>query len=157
MADKTTFAGTLQRVLLLEKTLNELSQLRDEAFVVFDYLPLEEMNGIFETSWRKLAAWNRNHEHENVPALWIQDYSDIQGIFCRVISASINREEFAKALDKSCKSVEECLEKLRSSLSEEEQKLHEIYNEFAQNTGDFKFIFENPIVKQLIMDKLLKS
>ena len=157
MANKTTFAESLRRVLLLEKTLNDLSQLRDEAFVVFNFVPLDEMNEIFETSWGKLFSWNRKHEHEDVPNLFIQNYSEVKGIFYDVTSARINRQEFADALTKSCEAVEKCIENVRSQLSEEEQKLHELYNEFTQSTGDFKFIFESPLVKQLIMDKLLKS
>lgn len=156
MADKATFAETLRRVLLLEKTLNDLSQLRDEAFVVFNYVPLEEMNVIFENSWKKLYYWNRQHERENVPHLHLQDYSKVKSIFDDVGRAHINRKEFFDALAESCKGIEDCIEKVRSQLAEEDQKLHELYNEFTQNTGDFKFIFESPLVKQLIMDKLLK-
>lgn len=157
MKNKATFAETLRRVLLLETSLNELSQLRDEAFIVFNYIPLDEMNGTFETSWKSLFSWNNKYEHENVPYLYLQSFSDVKAIFCRVTSAFINRDEFAEALADSCKAVEECIEKIRSQLSEEEQKLNELYNEFTQSTGDLKFIFEELRVKELIMSKLLKS
>ena len=50
MKNKNTFAETLRRVLLLETALNDLSQLRDEAIVVLNYIPLDQMNEIFETS-----------------------------------------------------------------------------------------------------------
>ena len=157
MTDKTTFAGTLQRVLLLEGTLNELSQLRDEAFVVFNNIPLDHMNRIFETSWEKLFFWQRKHNGKNLPNLIIQDYSKVREIFVNVTDGRINRKEFADALAQSRVAVEECIEKIRLQFSEEYQKLNKLYEEFAQSTGDFKFIFECPVVKELIMDKLLKS
>lgn len=91
MENKTTMAETLQKVRILKKALDSLSELRDEAFFAFKYPSLKKMNEIFETSWEELFRWNLNH------------------------------------------------------------------NEFVQNTGDFKFIFESPIVKQLIIDNLLKS
>lgn len=98
MENKTAFAENLRRVLFLEKTLNELSQLRDEAFIVFDYPPLGEMNGIFEASWKELISWNRKHEHEDVPFLEIQGFSEVRGKFYDVTSAHINRKEFAEVL-----------------------------------------------------------
>lgn len=157
MENKTTFAETLRRALFLEETLNELSKLRDEAFRVFYCPPLGKMNGIFEASWKELISWNRKHEHEDVPFLRIQDLSEVEGIFFNVTSARINRKEFEEALTESREAVEKCIEEMRSQLSKEEQKLDELYNEFVQSTGDFKFIFESSHVKQLIMDKLLKS
>lgn len=157
MADKATLAETLRRVLLLEKALDDLSQIRDEAFTVFNNVPLDEMNGIFKDSWGKLFSWNSRHERENLYGLFIQDYEHVAATFCRLTSAYINRKEFKDALAESREAVEECIKKMQAELSEEDQKLHELYNEFVQSTGDFKFIFESPIVKQLIMDKLLKS
>ena len=155
MADKATLSETLREVLLLEKTLDELSQLREEAFVVFDQAPLDEMNEVFKTSWSRLCSWNGRHE--NLPALYIQSYCEIEKIFINVTRAFINRQEFKDALSSSREAVEKYIETIRSQLSEEEQKLQTLYNEFSQNAGDFKFIFESPLVKQLIIDKLLKS
>ena len=156
MKKKATVSETLREILLLEGFLKEITQLRDEAFSVFDPLrPLDEMNGILESSWKKLDAWNRTHE--KAPHFYMQGYNEIRGIFCSVTSASINRDEFKKALTKSCEAIEEGIKKIQSKLSEEEKQLDELYKEFAQDTGDLKFIFEEESVKKLIMSKLLKS
>lgn len=157
MEDKATLAETLKRVRMLEEALNRLSELRDEAFFAFKNPSLNKMNEIFETSWKELFCWNLNHETDGVPHFYLQDYSTVQGNFLDVTDARKNRKEFADSLAESREAVEECIEKIRTKLSEEEKKLDELYNEFVQSTGDFKFIFESPIVKQLIIDKLLKS
>ena len=156
MKKKATVSETLREILLLEGFLKEITQLSDEAFSAFDPLrPLDEMNGILESSWKKLDAWNRTHE--KAPHFYMQGYNEIRGIFCSVTSASINRDEFKKALTESCEAIEEGIKKIQSKLSEEEKQLDELYKEFAQDTGDLKFIFEEESVKKLIMSKLLKS
>ena len=115
------------------------------------------MNEILETSWKELSRWNRNHKDDGVPHLNIRYFSTIGISFQDVTTARKNREEFRESLTESCETVEKCIEEIRIKLSEEEKKLDELYNEFVQSTGDLKSIFESPIVKQLIIDKLLKS
>ncbi len=156
MKNKATVSETLREIVLLEGFLKELAQLSNEAFSVFDPLrPLDEMNGIFESSWKKLTNWNRTRE--KAPHFYMQGYNEIQEIFCSLTSARINRDEFKEALTKSCEAIEEGIKKIQSKLSEEEKKLDELYNEFAQDTGDLKFIFEEESVKKTIISKLLKS
>ena len=77
-------------------------------------------------------------------------------IVFELTTARINRKEFAEQLAPIREKVNDAIEKLKSMLEEEEGKLNELYNEFTQTTGDFKFIFESPAVKKLIMDDLLK-
>ena len=87
----------------------------------------------------------------------MQGFDEIQGIFSNVTRAHINRDEFKEALTKSCEAIEEGIKKMQSKLSEKETQLDELYTEFAQDTGELKFIFEEEAVKKLIMSKLLKS
>lgn len=156
MENKATVSETLRRILLLNNSLQDLIQFKNEAFTVFDqFLPLDKMNEIFESSWTELINWDRTHEE--APNLYMQDYNEIRGIFCSVTLAHINRDEFEKALAKSCEAIEKCTQKIQAELSAEEKKLDELYTKFTQNAGDLKFIFENESVKNLIIDKLLKS
>lgn len=155
-----SFAETLRRVMFFEESLNELSLLRDEAFRIFDLVSLEEVNQIFNTAWEKLFSWDRTTAHQGLPKLLLweyREYPDVKRIVFELTTARINRKEFAEQLAPIREKVENAIEKLQSLLDEEESKLNELYNEFTQTTGDFKFIFESPAVKKLIMDDLLKS
>lgn len=156
MKNKATVSETLREIMSLESSLKELTQLRDEAFSVFDPLsPLKDLNEIFESSWRKLISLSRSRKE--IPCFYMQDYSEVCRIFFDVTQARINRVEFKELLAKSCESIEEAIRKIQSKLSEEEEKLDQLYKEFAHNTGVFKFIFEEERVKKLIINKLLKS
>lgn len=155
-----SFAETLRRVMFFENSLDELYLLRDEAFRIFHLVPLEEVSQIFKTAWEKLFSWDRNTAHQGLPKLLLweyRDYPEVKRIVFELTTARINRKEFAEQLAPIREKVENAIEKLQSLLDEEESKLNELYNEFTQTTGDFKFIFESPAVKKLIMDDLLKS
>lgn len=156
MNERKGLVEILRKIELLEKNFNELSELKDSAFKVFHYIPLNEMEEIFETSWRKLFSWNKKHEQDNVPMLEIQNYSEVRKFFAEVTSARINRKEFERALAKSCISIVECIERLKIQIAMEEEILNELYMDFVHSTGELEFIFESQKVKQLIMDKLLR-
>ena len=159
MKDNNSFAETLRRVIFFENSLDELYLLRDEAFRIFHLVPLEEVSQIFKTAWEKLFSWDRNTAHQGLPKLLLweyRDYPEVKRIVFELTTARINRKEFAEQLAPIREKVENAIEKLQSLLDEEESKLNELYNEFTQTTGDFKFIFESPAVKKLIMDDLLK-
>ena len=160
MKDNNSFAETLRRVMFFENSLDELYLLRDEAFRIFHLVPLEEVSQIFKTAWEKLFSWDRNTAHQGLPKLLLweyRDYLEMKRIVFELTTARINRKEFAEQLAPIREKVNDAIEKLKSMLEEEEGKLNELYNEFTQTTGDFKFIFESPAVKKLIMDDLLKS
>lgn len=159
MKDNKSFAETLRRVMFFENSLDELYLLRDEAFRIFHLVPLEEVSQIFKTAWEKLFSWDRNTAHQGLPKLLLweyRDYPEVKRIVFELTTARINRKEFAEQLAPIREKVNDAIEKLKSMLEEEEGKLNELYNEFTQTTGDFKFIFESPAVKKLIMDDLLK-
>ena len=159
MKDNNSFAETLRRVIFFENSLDELYLLRDEAFRIFHLVPLEEVSQIFKTAWEKLFSWDRNTAHQGLPKLLLweyRDYPEVKRIVFELTTARINRKEFAEQLAPIREKVNDAIEKLKSMLEEEEGKLNELYNEFTQTTGDFKFIFESPAVKKLIMDDLLK-
>lgn len=156
MKNEWLFATTLRRVLLLEETYEELEQISEYAFSVFtDYCSLKEMERVKENAWKKLFYWNRNHE--NVPSLFIQNYVEVERVFSEVERAIKNRKEFEAALAPSRKAVEEALRLLEAELLEEKTKLNKLYDEFAESSGDFKFIFKEEKIKQLIMNGLMKS
>ena len=159
MKDNKSFAETLRRVMFFENSLDELYLLRDEAFRIFHLVPLEEVSQIFKTAWEKLFSWDRNTAHQGLPKLLLweyRDYPEVKRIVFELTTARINRKEFAEQLAPIREKVNDAIEKLKSMLEEEEGKLNELYNEFTQTTGDFKFIFESPAVKKLIMADLLK-
>lgn len=146
---------TLRKILFLEDCLKEITQLSDEAFNALDPLiSLDEIKETLGSSWKKLSRWNTTHQNAH---LHIQPYIEIEGIFSKLSRADINRAEFKEALSPSCSAIEDFIKKLQSRISEEEKHLYELYEEFAQDTGDLKFIFEAEIVKKAIINKLLKS
>lgn len=157
MTNGTTFVEALRSSLELENALNELVEIRDEAFNVFNNIPLGDLNRIFETYWKELFKWNQKHEYENLPRLFLQDIEEVQEIFEKVTTAYINRKEFEEALTQTCQNIEACITKMRLLLSAKNKELDCLYNEFAQSTGELRFIFEAYNVKKLIMNKLLKS
>ena len=160
MKDNNSFAETLRRVVFFEDALEELSLLRDDAFRIFDLVPLDEVIRIFNDSWEKLFSWDRRTAHQGLPKLLLweyREYPNVKRTIFSLTSANINRKEFKEELAPICEKVDDAIEKLKSTLAQEEEKLDELYKEFAQTTGDFKFIFESPVVKRLIMNDLLKS
>ena len=158
MENKKTVAETLRRILVLEKALNDITEISDNAFKVFSNLcSRSKMERIFNSSWQSLFNWNDLNRAEIIPYLHLQDYHTVEHAFLKVESACINREEFSNALAESRESVARHIEQIKSILSKEKKKLEKLYNEFAESTGSLKFIFEEPQVKQLILDNLLKS
>lgn len=156
MKNKATFSETLREIVLLEGFLKDLTHLYDEASTAFNpHIPLNEITGIFESSWKKLTSWNSTHKETT--HIYMQEFNEIQRIFYDVTRALINRDEFKAALTESCEAIEEGIKKIQTELSEKEKQLDELYTEFAQDTGELKFIFEEKCVKKLIMSKLLKS
>lgn len=148
------FLKTFQEVIELEGLCEEFAELRRKAFEVFHPMTsLEEVKQLFETSWKKFYYWKTNNPSS--PYLFIGDYDKIQNIFRDLTEARINRTEFSDLLAKARKAVEECEGKLESSLSKKQEELDQLYSEFAQSTGSFQFIFDEPAIKLLIMDKLL--
>ena len=147
---------TLRKILFLESCLEEITQLSDEAYNAFDPLvSLDEIKANLESSWKKLYRWNRYRPDK--PCLVIQSRSEIDAIFSKLYRADINRAEFKEDLSPSCAAIEEFIKKLQSEISENEKHLNELYEEFAQDTGELKFIFEAESVKKAIINKLLKS
>ena len=154
MKDQNTVVEILKSISLWKEALNEISALADDAFLVFDpTFPLDQMDEKLNTSWKKLI--NRRF-NSKVPYLSMQDYSTIESAFYRVTHATINRDEFCETLSESRNSIEKCLTKIQEKLSSEQEKLDRLYNEFAENADEFKFIFKEDKIKQFIMDKFLK-
>lgn len=155
MQKKATVSETLRRIFMIKGWLEELTELRDKAFAVFDSCTsITEMDEICKSSWKKLCSWNIRHD--NAPRIRMQLYTDVEHFFFQVTRAWISRDDFKKLLDKSCEAIEECIKKIQTELSEEEKKLDELYKEFALTTGNLKFIFEEDSVKELIIEKFLK-
>lgn len=156
MENKNAILETSRRIALLEEALNDIIKISNDAFKVFSSsCSLSKMEKIFQTSWTELDCWYE--KYKDVPHFLFQDFSEIERAFRDVTNAHISRKDFSTTLAKYRKAVEECILEIHNELSKEKKKLDELYNEFAQNTGNFRFIFEENQVKQLIMDKLLKS
>lgn len=148
------FLKTFQEVIVLEGLCEELTELQRKAFDVFHPMTsLEEIDKLFKTSWKELFQWY--NYHPTSPYLHIGDYDEIQKIFRDLTDARINRTEFSDLLASSREEVEKCIAEIESRLSKKQEELDQLYSEFAQSTGRFHFIFDEPAIKLLIMDKLL--
>lgn len=152
---ESNFLQTLREASRLEEILEELCELKKKAFEVFEsWTSLEEIGKIFETYWKDLSHWN--DEHPDSPQFYMQKHREMEGIFKQVTRAEINRTEFADLLADSRNEVENCIAEIEKRLSKKQEELAELYDAFAKTTGAFRFIFEEPNIRLLIMDKLLK-
>lgn len=153
MSNSYTILETLNKKQLLETDLKELIQLNDAAQKVFNnWFSLSKMNDVLETAWKRLSMWNYRHDNK----IFIQGFDEIQQLFFNVTTARINRDEFKAALTGSCDSIEKAIQEIQAKIFEEEKKVEQLYNDFVQTTGEFKFIFENEQIKHLILCNLLK-
>lgn len=143
-----------QKITSLETALNEICELKNDAFTVFCFHSLHSIKDTFETSWNEILDWNK--KHSSLPRLSL-DYAKIIRAFEDVADAHINRDEFESALKESCEKIEQYIEGLQRLLCSKKETLNKRYDEFAQTTGNYEFIFKEDAIKQLIINNLLKS
>lgn len=159
MKNEKTVSEALRRMLWLKKNLKDITELKKEAFKVFsDWCSIEKMESNFNEYWMQLIYWTDNtYNIEKHFGYMDLDANKIQNAFFRLKNASISRKEFADTLEDSRENVERYIKELEAEISKEQEYLNELYDQFAQSSGDFSFIFKEPSIKQLIMDKFLQS
>lgn len=138
----------------VKKDLEEFTKLEEEAFKVFEHAiwtTLENIKKSYDSgAWHELLCWKVGFfqpKNENV----------IQEAFQQLSTATINRKEFYDKLSGCRDDIEKYIKELTDELQELERQLDEAYNDFVQNeTGDYKWIFEQTFVKELVLKFLLK-
>lgn len=87
----------------------------------------------------------------------IEHEEKIRNAFLDFGSADINRSEFFEILEESkiCEYVETYIKGLKEEISKQEKELNKIYQGFVKHSGEFSFIFNEPKIKELIINKLL--
>lgn len=158
MANESKFLEILREVTDAEKALDEFQELRWKVLDAFnEWRTLEEISKSFKADWNSLFYWNNNHS-SNVPCLKLpMSERKAKEAFNKLADAQINRAEFADYFAELKATVEAYEKELEEKLFEKRQKLGQIYDEFAQQTGELQFIFEAPCVKETIMNKLLRT
>lgn len=159
MKSEKNVGEILRRILWLKENLSDITELKEKAFEVFDEcFDLDEMDAYLKEYWNELICWNHyaNNDEKHFGCLEIQGGKTIKRTFEDVRNASINRKEFAEALEKTREGIEIYIKELEAELTQQQQHLNELYDEFAQGCGDFGFIFKEASIKQLIMENFLK-
>ncbi|MCI8362484.1 MAG: hypothetical protein HFJ41_05085 [Clostridia bacterium] len=149
-----------RKIVDLRKQLDTVTTLRDKAFTPFEdrfYFSLDKISDII-FAWSELSSWTRTSAY-HYGTLIIRDYNDLIAKFNLLSNAHINREEFraSQVAVKACEAVEKYIDDLTKEISKLEKQLDTLYNQFAKNTGDLSFIFKEPKVKDIIINKILFS
>lgn len=138
----------------VKKDLEEFTKLEEEAFKVFEpaiWATLENIKKSYDSgAWHELLCWK-------VACFQPKNEKVIQEAFGEVSTATINRKEFYDKLSECRDDIEDYIKELTDELQNLEQQLDKAYDDFVQNeTGDYKWIFEQTFVKELVLKFLLK-
>lgn len=140
----------------LEKDLREMQALKEKAFVFFERdvygISLAEIKESYEKgAWHELIKWNENSKMHSGD-FHFKDVRTVKSAFWQVNVAVISRKEFQDMLSGCRDDVERYIKELTDELQKMEQQLESAYDAFAQNkTGDYKWIFEQPFIKKLVL------
>lgn len=157
MQNNQTVSETVRKLKLLKEDLEAIIKLKNSAFEVFSCdFKFKDVNSLFNISWAWIQLCSWNNSHDTTPYLAIKDLSEIYSDFYDLTVATIDERELRDALEESRKNIEICIKKIEIEIDEENKQLDELYNKFVENTHEFKFLFQEEQIKQLIMDKLLK-
>lgn len=150
-----------RKIVDLRKQLDTVTELKEKAFIPCNpcaYYRLDELHN-FIVVWQKLASWTSYVACQHYGSLHISDYNNLVAKFNLLEKATINREEFANSpvIVAACESVEKYIDELTKEISMQEKLLDTLYNQFAKSCGDLSFIFKEPKVKNVIVNKILFS
>lgn len=135
----------LQRSVELEEKLRRFNELADKALgiVYSNVILIDGINERFVENWVPLYA-------EEWFDVNIQPYQAVETLFINVSRADINKAELKKALLPSKLAMEEYSEQLEKKLNEAREIVNKDYDkEMALNAGVYRFIVEEPAVKEL--------
>lgn len=150
-----------RKIVDLRKQLNTVTELKEKAFAPCSpnsYFNLDEL-GEFISAWSKLCDWTSYTGNRHYGSLHIKSYNDLMANFNLLSRAFINREEFCNSsvVVEACANVEKYIDDLTKDISKLEKQLDTLYNQFTKNAGDLSFIFKEPKVKDIIINKILFS
>ncbi len=150
-----------RKIVDLRKQFATVAELKEKAFTPCkpdSYFSLDELDE-FITAWSELCNWTSYTESGHYGSLHIKSYNGIMAKFNLMSRAIINREEFCNSsvVVASCADVEKYIDDLTKEISKFEKQLDTLYNQFAKNTGYLSFIFKEPKVKDIIINKILFS
>lgn len=143
----------------VEKDLKKFTKLKKEAFQVFNNDISSTLDCIQKSygsgAWYELRLW---HDYTKVHSghFHFENEYIIEDAFQQLSEANINRKEFKDMLSGCCNDIERYIKELTDELNNLNQQLDNAYDDFVQNeTGDYKWIFEQPFVKELVLKILL--
>ena len=139
---------------IVERDLKKMNNLKSEAFKVFDSnASLESMKKSVEDggAWYQILDWYYDaSEHSGCFSFRHPD--SIRKSFAKLSFAIIDRKKFAEELSEAREDIVSYIDTLVKVLEELNQKLDIAYYEFVQNeTGEYKWIFEQPFMKEILL------
>lgn len=158
MENKPNLLETLKHLDFLNKTLSEVCELADKADMVFsNRSSLKTISELFDSTWKKLLDFEVRCS--GIPYdIKMQPYDEINIAFLNVSDATIDRKTFKKILEPSSKAIDDFLNLVKEEIDRTENELSVIYDEFVKESStELKFIFNEPRVKEIIINELLKS
>lgn len=145
----------------VEKDLKEFTRIKKEAFEIFNgYFAstLENIQKSYDSgAWYELRCWQDDYER-HCCFFCFENPMVIPEAFGKLLTADINRKEFSEMLSGCCNDIEKYIEELTEELQSLQQQLNKAYYDFLENeTGEHKWIFEQPFVKNLVLKFLLSE
>ena len=139
----------------IERDLKKFTKLKEEAFKVFDHAiwaTLENIQKSYDSgAWHELRMWHTCHERHS-GYFYFQNVRVISDAFQQLSTATINRDEFYDMLSGCRDDIEKYSQDLTDELQNLERQLDKAYDNFVQNeTGNYKWIFGQPFVKELVL------
>lgn len=159
MNNRNTVAEISRKICWLKENLTTITKLKNNAFQVFAKdCNFASMESILNSYWIQLYNWsNPDINGDHFGYLEIQDWQTIEIAFHEVQNAIINRNEFSAKLSESREGIERYIKEIEAAISYEQQKLSKLYDDFAKNSGNFRFTLTNFRIKQLILNRFLLS
>ena len=158
MENKLNLLKTLQHLDILSKTLSEVCELADKADMVFSKRSsLKTIRELFDSSWKKLLDYEVRCS--GIPScIDMQAYDVINSAFLNESDATIDRKTFKEILKPSFNAIDNFITLVKEEIDRTENELSVIYDKFVRDSStDLKFIFNEPRVKEIIINELLKS
>lgn len=139
----------------IERDLKKFTKLKEEAFKVFDHAIWATLENIQKScdsgAWHELRMWHTCHERHS-GYFYFENARVIPEAFQQLSTANINRKEFKDMLTGCCDDIERYIKELTDELNNLNQQLDKAYDNFVQNeTGNYKWIFGQPFVKELVL------
>ena len=145
------FATALRDYLKLKDESNKFSELKKEAFVVFNKgFDLNQLLPRLNGPWLELCDWNLNtdntHRFAKVP-----DFAYVSNCFTQLISGEINRNKFYEQLQEVCGDIADHQIGLSALAKKAYADISQLYDTSAKANTHLSFIFTEPKVKKFFM------